>query len=205
MIAKGSLVWILIPLILAAISIFLFMPLAVLYILITFFFIIFFRDPDRTKKDGIVAPADGKITEIMETDGCIKVVTVMNLHNVHVNRAPIDGKVKDMEHHNGNHVPAFNKESETNERLITTLDTKIGDVKIIQIAGAFARRIEPYIHKEDNIVSGQRIGIIRFGSRVDLLLPKNKVRIVVQKGDNVLAAESQLAVEIEDDKANLSA
>jgi phosphatidylserine decarboxylase len=196
MLAKGSLIWILIPLTLALISIILFMPLAVLYILITLFFIVFFRDPDRAKKDGIVAPADGKITEIIKKDGFVKIVTVMNIHNVHVNRAPIDGNVKDIEHHNGNHIPAFNKDSENNERLITTLDTKIGEVKIIQIAGAFARRIEPYINKGDNIISGQRIGIIRFGSRVDLYLPENKVKIVVNQGITVKASESQIAVEI---------
>lgn len=196
MLAKGSLTWILLSLILAILSIFLFIPLAVFYLLVTIFFVIFFRDPERIPNEGIVACADGRITKIEKVDDQLKIVTVMNLHNVHVNRAPLEGKVVDMEHQNGKHIPAFSKDSDRNERFKIILNTKIGDVKIVQIAGAFARRIEPYIHEDDNIKKGQRIGIIRFGSRVDLYLPENKVKIMVKEGDLVKAAESQIAKEI---------
>jgi phosphatidylserine decarboxylase len=196
MLAKGSQSWILLSLILAILSIFLFIPLAVFYFIVTVFFMIFFRDPERTSKEGIVACADGKITKIENADDHVKIVTVMNLHNVHVNRAPYDGKVVDMEHHNGKHIPAFSKDSDRNERFKTTLNTPIGEIQIIQIAGAFARRIEPYIHEGENIKKGQRIGMIRFGSRVDLYLPKNRVKITASEGDSVRAAESQIAQEI---------
>ncbi len=195
MLAKGSVHWIVLSLILGIFSFFLYVPLAVLYLLITIFFMIFFRDPERTPSEGIVACADGKITKVEETEDCLKIITVMNLQNVHVNRAPISGIVKNMEHQNGKHVPAFSKDSEANERVITTLDTHIGEVKIVQIAGAFARRIVPYIKIGDELSKGQRIGIIRFGSRVDLYLPINKVKIDVNIGSKVKAAESTIAKE----------
>jgi phosphatidylserine decarboxylase len=196
MLAKGSVHWVLLPLILAVFSFFLYIPLAILYLLITIFFLIFFRDPERTPKEGIVACADGKIAKIEETEHHLKIITIMNLHNVHVNRAPISGIVKNIEHRDGKHVPAFSKDSEANERVITTMDTKIGEVKIVQIAGAFARRILPYVKKGNEISKGQRIGIIRFGSRVDLYLPKNKVKAQTDIGSKVKAAESTIAREI---------
>jgi phosphatidylserine decarboxylase len=196
MLAKGSQSWILLSLALTLLSIFLFLPLAVFYFLVTIFFVIFFRDPERTVNEGIVACADGKITKIENKDGQVRIVTVMNLQNVHVNRAPYEGKVVDMEHINGKHIPAFSKDSDRNERFKTTLETKIGEIKIVQIAGAFARRIEPYIHQGENLKKGQRIGMIRFGSRVDLYLPADTVKIMVKEGDMVKAAESQIAKEI---------
>jgi phosphatidylserine decarboxylase len=195
MLAKGSMIWIILSLLLAVISIFLFIPLAILYGFITFFFIIFFRDPKRTPVNGIVAPADGKISKIGKESDYVKIITIMNLHNVHINRAPIEGKVKEIKHYPGKHVPAFSKDSEANERVVTLLDTKIGDVKIVQIAGSFARRIESYISQGDEVSKGQRIGIIKFGSRVDLYLPQNMVKIMVKEKQKVKAAESTVAVE----------
>lgn len=200
MIAKGSLSWILITLIIAIISIFLFfIAIALVFFLITIFFLIFFRDPERSIGYGVVAPADGKITYIECKSDFFVISTVMGLHNVHVNRAPLDGKVKSIKHYTGKHVPAFDKSSEFNERLVITLKTGIGKVKVVQIAGAFARRIRPYIHKGDKLLKGQRIGIIRFGSRVDLYLPKNKTRVLTKVGVGVKAGESCLAVEVGDE------
>jgi phosphatidylserine decarboxylase len=197
MLAKGSVIWILIPLIVMVVFIILYIiPAVILFLVIAVFFTIFFRDPKRKTQKGIVAPADGKITQITRESECVKIVTVMNLHNVHVNRAPVSGKVTKIEHHTGAHVPAFNKDSEKNERMEITMDTQIGKVKMIQIAGAFARRIKPYIRYGDEISKGQRIGIIRFGSRVDLFLPENKVKVIVSEGDKVKAAESQIASEV---------
>lgn len=203
MLAKGSVHWILLPLILAIFSFFLYIPLAVLYLLITLFFIIFFRDPERTPSEGIVACADGKITKIEKTEEHLKIITVMNLHNVHVNRAPISGTVTNIEHHNGKHIPAFSKDSEANERVVTTMDTQIGEIKIVQIAGAFARRILPYVKIGDEISKGERIGIIRFGSRVDLYLPIKKVKIDINIGSKVKAAESTIAREISNEDKGL--
>lgn len=196
MLAKGSMTWIGLSLILAVLSIFLFIPLAVLYVLIAIFFIIFFRDPERTPSEGIVAPADGKVTKIEKGSDNVKIITVMNLHNVHVNRAPIDGKVRRITHYTGKHVPAFNKDSDKNERVETLLDTNIGEIKMVQIAGAFARRIDPYVSEGQEVLKGQRIGIIKFGSRVDLYLPREKVKVNIKEGQGVKAAESTIANEV---------
>ncbi len=118
----------------------------------------------------------------------------MNIYNVHVNRIPLDGTVKDIVHIHGIHLPAFKKESEKNERVISTIDTKIGTVKIIQIAGTIARRIIPYIKKGDKLKKGDKIGIIRFGSRVDIYLPTKKIKkILVKVGDIIKAGETTIA------------
>ena len=195
MLAKGSITWIGLSLILAVLSIFLFIPLAVLYVLIAIFFLIFFRDPERAVSEGIVAPADGKVTKIEKGMDFVKIITIMNLHNIHVNRIPIDGKVVKITHHLGKHVPAFNKDSDKNERVVTLIDTEIGEVKIVQIAGSFARRIESYITEGQEVLKGQRIGIIKFGSRVDLYLPVKKVKVSVKEGQGVKASESTIALE----------
>lgn len=173
--------------------------ICLIWLLLGDFFILFFRDPDRKTGEGIVACADGKIREIKkmkESDigQCIRISTFMNLHNVHVNRMPLDGVVEDVVHIPGGYVPAFKKESEKNERVILTIITDIGLVKIIQIAGTIARRIVPYISKGDKVKKGERIGIIRLGSRVDVYLPSGKIKkTVVKNKDSVKAGESTIA------------
>ena len=168
-------------------------------LLLAIFFIIFFRDPDRKIGKGIVVCADGKIREISELNDkdigkAICVSTFMNVYNVHVNRSPFNGVVEDIVHISGTHLPAFKKESERNERVVILLDTIIGQIKIVQIAGTLARRIVPYINRLDKIKKGDRIGIIRLGSRVDLYLPKKAVKkICVRKGDKVIAGEDSVA------------
>lgn len=207
--AKGSYLWILTPIVILIIVIFsriifqfyntasLF--LSILFFIISILFIVFFRDPNRIIGNGIVSPADGYIRDIYKLRdndiGECKVVSIfMNIHNVHVNRMPIDGKIIEITHLPGSHIPAFKKESDRNERVITHIDTSIGFVKIIQIAGTLARRIVPYIKKNDIIKKGEKIGLIRFGSRVDLYLPdKNNIKYKVKKGDNIKAGESVVA------------
>ncbi|MDI6917503.1 MAG: phosphatidylserine decarboxylase [Thermoplasmatales archaeon] len=198
MIAKGTAHLILAPLILGIACLLLFwyikpiIFLSSIFFIITIFFLFFFRDPKRIIGDGVVAPADGKIMRIEENDS-IKVSTFMNLHNVHVNRAPLDGKIISIEHVSGRHAPAYKKESDSNEKVVIEMDTETGSVKIVQIAGIFARRIVPYIKKGDAVKKGQRIGIIRFGSRVDCYLPKN-VEIMVKEGGNVLAGKTSIGM-----------
>lgn len=200
MIAKRSLHWILSPIIVAIILfILLATPFAFIFVGISLFFIVFFRDPEREIGEGIVSPADGKLSSIEEENEITKISIVMGLSNVHVNRVPLNGKIVSIKHIDGKHIPAFNKDSEANERLITTLDTDIGEVKIVQIAGAFARRIEPYIKEGATLIKGQRIGMIRFGSRVDLYLPKKRIKLVAKVGSNVKAAASYLALVVDDE------
>ncbi|KYK22150.1 hypothetical protein AYK24_08490 [Thermoplasmatales archaeon SG8-52-4] len=176
-----------------------FLFFAVLIFLKSFLFLIFFRDPDRKIGKGIVASADGKIREISninddDVGNCKRISTFMNLHNVHVNRIPIEGIVSNITHKKGLHLPAFKKESEKNERVVTIINTNIGTVKVIQIAGTIARRIHPYIKIGDKMKKGEKIGIIKFGSRVDVYLPTKKLsKISVRVGDIVKAGETTIA------------
>jgi len=103
-----------------------------------------------------------------------------------------DALVTSVQHRLGGHVPAFKKESESNERVEAIVDTAIGPVKIILIAGTVARRIVPYIKEGQTLVKGQRIALIRFGSRCDLYIPEGRVRWTAQVGDKVLAGASSL-------------
>ena len=210
-IAQGSISWILASFIVAVIFLiftvltfqsdlqFIFLFFTVIVFFITIVLLIFFRDPERDIANGIVASADGRIREISnfedsDVGDCTKFSTFMNLYNVHVNRIPFNGTVKDILHKSGIHLPAFKKESEKNERVITLLNTNIGVIKVIQIAGTLARRILPYVKKGDKLKKGERIGIIKFGSRVDVYLPNKKIKnIKVKVGDMVKAGETTLA------------
>jgi phosphatidylserine decarboxylase len=208
--AKGSLSWIVSPLFLGCIfllisfllsntlrSIFFF--IAFLLFLLTGFFLMFFRDPDRKITSDIVVCADGRIREITTIDDrdvvdAIKISTFMNVYNVHVNRMPFKGVIKRVQHKPGSYLPAFKKESEKNERLIITIDSSIGTFKIIQIAGTLAKRIVPYVKEGDTLMTGEKIGLIRLGSRVDIILPSKKIRNVrVHVGDRVKAGVDCLA------------
>ncbi len=171
---------------------------AIVMSILTVILLIFFRDPDRKIGSGIVAVADGKIrniSKIIDEDvgSCVRVSTFMNINNVHVNRMPLNGVIKSLYHIKGGFIPAFKKESERNERVIFTIQTDIGLVKIILIAGTLARRIVPYVLKGDKLKKGEKIGIIRLGSRVDLYLPtKKNVKFLVKVGDHVKAGESSI-------------
>ena len=153
---------------------------------------VFFRDPDRQPEgDGIVSPADGKVTVLREEEGQVRLGVFMNLYDVHVNRARVGGKIVGSEHHEGGHHPAFSKESERNERVLIRIEGYV----VVQIAGAFARRITSYVEEGDSVERGERIGVIAFGSRVDVVFPESYARddLVVEKGDRVSAGETVLA------------
>jgi phosphatidylserine decarboxylase len=153
----------------------------------------FFRDPERQPGAGIVAPADGVVQSIDAwPDGRTRVATFMNPLNVHVNRAPLAGRVARVEHVGGGFVPAFDKESDRNERVVWHFETEMGDLEVVQIAGALARRIVPYVGEGAKVEKGERIGIIRLGSRVDVYLPPG-VAPAVKVGDKTVAGETTLA------------
>ncbi|OEU91690.1 phosphatidylserine decarboxylase [Streptomyces abyssalis] len=153
----------------------------------------FFRDPEREITQGrVISPADGVVQSIMPWhDGRTRVAIFMSPLNVHVNRAPLAGTVASVEHIPGGYVPAFNKESENNERVVWHFDTEIGDVEMIQIAGAVARRIVPYVPQGCKVEQGDRIGLIRFGSRVDVYLPEG-VEAAVEVGQATTAGVTRL-------------
>ena len=153
----------------------------------------FFRDPEREIAQGrVISPADGVVQSIMPwKDGRTRIAIFMSPLNVHVNRAPLSGTVTSVEHVPGGFVPAFNKESENNERVVWHFDTEIGDVEMIQIAGTVARRIIPYVPQGTKVEQGERIGLIRFGSRVDVYLPKG-IEADVEVGQVMTAGVTRL-------------
>ena len=155
--------------------------LSILFILLQIFFLFFFRDMPRHIEDGIISPADGRVMHA--GDG--RVAIFMSLLDMHVNLMPYDGRIVGMKHYSGKHAPAYGDVGE-NERMEIDVETDIGKVKILQIAGILARRIVPYIKEGDFLKKGEKIGIIRFGSRVEILLPE-KCKLVVKKGQKIKA------------------
>lgn len=164
----------------------------------------FFRDPARViagnGPKSVVAPADGRIVVVEETDDpylkrrALKVSVFMNVFNVHSNRTPIDSSVVGKWYNPGSFVnAALDKASVENERCALHLKTEDGrDVTCVQIAGLVARRILNYKEAGDQLVRGQRFGFIRFGSRVDLYLPLD-TKVKVSIGEKVYASTTLLA------------
>jgi len=166
-----------------------------LFFLVSAFLAWFFRDPDRTpdSDDGAVSPADGVVTEARgHCDGTATVKIFMHLGNVHVNYSPFEGTITKVEHIKGGFEWAWSKDSDANERMIWTIFTLSGLVKVTQIAGMITRRIVPFKEAKDHVARGERIGIICFGSRVDLELPRG-FKLTVKKDDKVLAGKTIIA------------
>ena len=162
----------------------------------------FYRDPDRAVPEGeglFTSPADGRVVEIAEaehpfTGPAVKVGIFMNVFSVHVNRAPCMGRVDYLEYIPGKKIAAFApKASEVNERNLVGLSTPHGPVLMVQIAGLLARRIVCRLRRGEVLEGGQRYGMIRLGSRVDIYLPKD-VRLLIELGDQVYAGNSSLGV-----------
>jgi len=154
----------------------------------------FFRDPVRNVPAGknlILAPADGKIVKLIEVDdpelGESQLISIfLNVFNVHANRMPIEGTFTDVKYHKGKFLAAFDhKASDENERTEITIISKVGTLKVKQIAGLIARRILCYAKNGESMEMGGRLGFIRFGSRTDLILPKH-VNLSVKLGQKVV-------------------
>jgi len=165
--------------------------LFVLGFFLSIFIIVFFRDPDRKPKgdeNDAVSPADGRVISVNDR----KLSIFMNIHNVHVNRAPLGGTVMEIDYKPGGYIPAFNKDSDVNERNHVVINTECGNLELTQIAGVLTRRIVSYISEGSLVKRGERIGMIRFGSRVDIMIPEAYV-YSVNVGDNVKAGETIIA------------
>ncbi|MCL4326191.1 MAG: phosphatidylserine decarboxylase [Candidatus Thermoplasmatota archaeon] len=168
--------------------------LLIIIILILIFLLYFMRDPERDIADGIVSPADGIVTDLrIDKDGAY-ISIFMNIHNVHINRAPISCTVIQMKHMDGTHYPAYGDWS-NNERMIYKLFNKEKNIEleITEIAGIVARRIIPFINTGQNITKGERIGMILFGSRVNLIVKHTSIKWCVDVGDTVMAGSSKIA------------
>ena len=161
------------------------------------FLIFVFRDPARTIAEGIVAPADGTVREVDAEKGLVSIY--LALRNVHVTRSPVEGVVQKTMHVSGSHKPAFSKKTTSNERMEISLMSGIGQISMVQMTGALARRIVPYVKEGQSVGKGAKLSLIRFGSRVDLVLPPSKVRIVVSKGQKLRAGVTRIA-EVSDGK-----
>ena len=163
------------------------------FLLLLLFTLWFFRDPERQPPEGaglILSPADGRIIKA----GPEVISVFMNVFNVHVCRAPIAGSVEHVEHRSGRFLAAFRDEApEQNERaelLIADGDLRL---RCTLIAGLIARRIVLWVSRGSRLGRGERIGLIQFGSRVDLIVPKNKIRVRVKVGDKVKAGSTTIA------------
>ena len=176
---------------------------AVLFFCVTLFIIYFFRDPERTAPVGdhlFVAPADGKIIVIRDVreerhlHADVKQISIfMSPLNVHVNRAPCEGRVDAVEHHKGVFLAAYKDEASVrNENIEMVLDTAYGKVLVRQVAGFVARRAVCRKGPGDHLDRGERYGVIKFSSRVDLYLPR-QVEVAVSLNEMVRAGETILA------------
>jgi phosphatidylserine decarboxylase len=170
-------------------------------VLLAFFFLWFFRDPERAIPQGaglVVSPADGKVTSVLRVttpDGeVLRMSIFLNVFNVHVNRSPVSGVLREVRYQKGLYLNAMNPESaEKNEQNLAVIVTDEGyTVAFKQIAGLLARRIVFRPAPGARLERGQRVGLIKFGSRVDVMLPGN-AEILVKKGDHVQGASTVLA------------
>ena len=189
--------------VLAGLSTFYSVYLAIPLWLIFIFILQFFRDPTRVAPEGdrlVCAPADGRVIFVDEAFDpyanreCLKISIFMNVFNVHSNRMPMAGVVNAKHYYPGKFFNAdLDKASDSNERNALLLVSKQGhQVTCVQIAGLIARRILCYVNEGAEVIKGERFGFIRFGSRVDLYLPKS-TKIMVSLGDKVMGGETVVA------------
>jgi len=176
--------------------------LAALLILLTAFVCFFFRNPARNENHGkevITAPADGRIISIEKIPHddrigapAVKISTFMSVLNCHVNRMPVEGTVEKVSYEPGKFfVASLDKASVHNERNTVVLRDKSNrKMALVQIAGLVARRIVCYLNEGFNFEKGSRLGVICFGSRVDLFLPEGSVDLHIKKGDRVKAGKT---------------
>ncbi len=194
------------------------------FIIIILFLLNFYRDPERKIPQGnnIVSPADGKIIRILRikqnkannkikiskgllgkiealtsdiAKECYVISIFMSPFNVHINRAPADGKIMSVRHEKGHYFAAFDLEkSSMNEKNEIVIENRIiGKIKVIQIAGFLARRIICNVKKDEKVNKGQRIGKIVLGSQVSLILPAKNVSITAKKGQKATAGKTIIA------------
>ena len=176
-------------------------PYAIPLLLLAVFFLWFFRDPERqipAVPGAIVSPGDGKVTDVslITADGVSRrrISIFLSVFNVHVNRSPIAGVIRDIRYQRGQFLNAMSAQSaERNEQNIVTVEGEAGIVIFKQIAGLIARRIVFNFKVGDRLACGQRVGLIKFGSRVDVLFDSDAA-IQVKLGDHVQGGATVLAV-----------
>lgn len=173
--------------------------IAVILFLLAGFTMFFFRDPERkimASKNQFVAPADGKIIAIDAIDDgkqkSTKICIFLSLFDVHINRAPVDGSIEKVEYYPGKFHAAYKDEaSNNNEQNIITMSSNHGNITVSQIAGILARRIFFWKQLGDQVNTGDKIGMIAFGSRTELIIPGN-IKLYIKIHDKVHAGSTVL-------------
>ena len=182
---------------------FIYKPLFIVSLILLIFTFYFFRDPERVVPIGddiLVSPADGLITNITEIKEGKKLYTkvsiFLSIFNVHIQRLPISGEVTKVDYIEGKFINAtLDKASDENERLKITIKNGNNLIYVTQIAGLIARRIVNYVKPNENINQGDRYGIIKFGSRVDIEFPNN-FKLLVNEGQQCIGGETIIAQDI---------
>ncbi len=204
MLAKEGYPFIIGAILLCVVSYFVHPALTIPFVLFLAFVVYFFRDPSRvlpTEAGVITSPADGVVVQIEDlptnpytSEAAKKIAIFMSPFNVHVNRSPAEGTVEEVRYKSGKFLMAMKAEASIdNEQNAVIMKLKEGSrIAYVQIAGFLARRIVCYLKKGDNVGRGQKMGLIRFGSRVDVYLPLN-YEVKVSKGDVMVAGETVLA------------
>jgi phosphatidylserine decarboxylase len=174
--------------------------LAVVLVCLALFVFYFFRDPDRvvpTEPGAVVSPADGRVVVVADEASAgrpgKRISIFLAIWNVHVNRSPAAGTIKKMEYRPGKFFVAMRERASVeNEQNVISLGTPAGEIVFKQIAGVLARRVVCWKKPGDSLARGERIGLVRFGSRVDLWLPRDS-EILVKVGDNVKGGSTIVA------------
>ena len=182
---------------------FIYKPLFIVSLILLIFTFYFFRDPERVVPIGddiLVSPADGLITNITEIKEGKKLYTkvsiFLSIFNVHIQRLPISGEVTKVDYIEGKFINAtLDKASDENERLKLTIKNGNNLIYVTQIAGLIARRIVNYVKPNENINQGERYGIIKFGSRVDIEFPNN-FKLLVNEGQQCIGGETIIAQDL---------
>jgi phosphatidylserine decarboxylase len=181
-------------------------PLFWIGFILTLWCAYFFRDPERVTpqdEDLVISPADGRISAIgmytppvelgLGNEPMLRVSVFMNVFNCHVNRSPMRGRIREIAYQEGSFLNAeLDKASDENERNGLVVETAHGDIGVVQIAGLVARRIVCWASVNENLEAGERFGLIRFGSRLDVFLPEGAVARV-SLGQTAVAGETVLA------------
>jgi phosphatidylserine decarboxylase len=189
--ARNSTAWISLPIFAAAATAALGSWYATALALAGSLFILFFhRDPDRLPRgEGMLSPADGRVIAA-SAEG---ITIFMGPCDVHVQRAPLDGLVVKTESRKGGHAPAFLSAAKRNQQNRIEIETAEGKIELLQITGTLVREIICYVSAGDRVLRGERIGMIRFGSRVEVTFPAG-FELLIRTGDKVQAGETVIAV-----------
>ena len=186
---------------------FIYKPLFLIFLILLIFTFYFFRDPERVVPLGddiLLSPADGLITNISEykegKKSYTKVSIFLSVFNVHIQRLPVSGQITKIDYIEGKFINAtLDKASEENERLRLTLKSGSNVIYITQIAGLIARRIICYLKTNERVNQGERYGIIKFGSRVDIEFP-NSYNLMVSIGQQCIGGETIIARDFKNNK-----